>query len=64
MHMKQSIRLGASSEVPDKRDFEESKNIQGILKILENCKEIRRRGRHESSGTSDGCEELNSTPRM
>ena len=31
MYMKQIIRLGASSEVPDKEDFEEPKEIQGIL---------------------------------
>ena len=31
MYMKQIIRLGASSEVPDKKDFEEPKKIQGIL---------------------------------
>ena len=28
------IRLGASSEVPDKKDFEESKNIQDSHKNL------------------------------
>ena len=50
--MKQIIRLGASPEVPDQKDFEESKTIQAILKKPKICIAFGDRGRQELLGTS------------